>query len=309
MNYITSCPACETQFLLTTEHLKAHRGKVQCGQCEHIFNAKNRLTEVSDDIHSPAEYMASLEPEQQANPPNTLPNVSQNTESKPINAVLEGVLGAVPNLDNLNTNTTLYPQADDPFIGDQTHINIDDNYSYEDETPIIIDDLVNKAKLEKKQTKLNSWLVLVGLSLLILASLQTIFFLRSKIATEYPQFKPYLVQACGALQCDIDVPKNLDLLTIDDSDMQESETYEKVIDFSSLLINNANYNQAYPNIELTLTDTDDKPVVRKLITPSEYLKTNANLADGMPGNDQIRMKLAISVADLSVAGYRVLLTY
>ena len=309
MNYITSCPACETQFLLTTEHLKAHRGKVQCGQCEHIFNAKNRLTEVSDDIHSPAEYMASLEPEQQANQPNTLPNIAQNIESKPINAVLEGVLGAVPNLDNLNTNTTLYPQADDPFIGDQTPINIDDNYSYEDETPIIIDDLVNKAKLEKKQTKLNSWLVLVGLSLLILASLQTIFFLRSKIATEYPQFKPYLVQACGALQCDIDVPKNLDLLTIDDSDMQESETYEKVIDFSSLLINNANYNQAYPNIELTLTDTDDKPVVRKLITPSEYLKTNANLADGMPGNDQIRMKLAISVADLSVAGYRVLLTY
>ena len=154
MNYITSCPACETQFLLTTEHIKAHRGKVQCGQCEHIFNAKNRLTEVSDDIHSQAEYKASLEPEQQANLPNTLPNISQNiaqnNEDKPINAVLEGVLGAVPNLDNLNTNTTLYAQAEDPFIGDQTHINIDDNYSYEDETPIIIDDLANKVKLEKK---------------------------------------------------------------------------------------------------------------------------------------------------------------
>ena len=317
MNYITSCPACETQFLLTTEHIKAHRGKVQCGQCEHIFNAKNRLTEVSDDIHSPAEYKASLEPEQQANLPNALPNITQNNaqdiaqnnEDKPINAVLEGVLGAVPNLDNLNTNTTLYAQAEDPFIGDQTHINIDDNYSYEDETPIFIDDLANKVKLEKKQTKLNIGLLLLGLSLLILASLQTIYFLRSKISSEYPQFKPYLVQACGALQCDIAMPKNLDLLTIDDSDMQESETYEKVIDFSSLLINNANYNQAYPNIELTLTDTDDKPVIRKLITPTEYLKTNANLADGIIGNDQIRLKLAISVADVSVAGYRVLLTY
>ena len=317
MNYITSCPACETQFLLTTEHIKAHRGKVQCGQCEHIFNAKNRLTEVSDDIHSPAEYKASLEPEQLANLPNTLPNISQNiaqniaqnSEDKPINAVLEGVLGAVPNLDNLNTNTTLYAQAEDPFIGDQTHINIDDNYSYEDETPIIIDDLANKAKLEKKQTKLNTGLLFLGLSLLILASLQTIYFLRSKISSEYPQFKPYLVQACGAVQCDIDMPKNLDLLTIDDSDMQENKTYEKVIDFSSLLINNANYNQAYPNIELTLTDTNDKPVIRRLITPTEYLKTNANLADGIIGNDQIRLKLAISVADVSVAGYRVLLTY
>ena len=145
--------------------------------------------------------------------------------------------------------------------------------------------------------------------LLILASLQSIYFLRSKIASEYPQFKPYLVQACAALQCSIDLPKNLDLFTIDDSDMQESETYEKVIDFSSLLINNANYNQAYPNIELTLTDTDDKPVVRRLITPAEYLTANANLADGMPSKDEIRVKLSISVADLAVAGYRVLLAY
>ena len=313
MNYITSCPACETQFLLTTEHIKAHRGKVQCGQCEHIFNAKNRLTEVSDDIHNTSEYKAGLESEQQTNLPNTPPNTSQNTaqniDNKPIKAVLEGVLSAVPNLDNLNANTTLYPQAEDPSIGDQTHINIDDNYSYEDETPIIIDDLANKAKLEKRQTKLNTWFLLLGLFLLILASLQTIYFLRSKIASYYPQFKPYLVQACDALQCGIDVPKNIDLLTIDDSDMQESKTYEKVIDFSSLLINNANYNQTYPNIELTLTDTNDKPVIRRLITPTEYLKTNANLADGIIGNDQIRLKLAISVADVSVAGYRVLLTY
>ncbi|MBC7756687.1 MAG: zinc-ribbon domain-containing protein [Bdellovibrio sp.] len=310
MNYITSCPACETQFLLTTEHIKAHRGKVQCGQCEHIFNAKNRLTEISDDIHSTAEYKASLESNQQTDlSNNTTPNIAQNVEDKPINAVLEGVLGAVPNLEDLNANNSIYTNADDPFIGDQTHINIDDNYSYEDETPITIDDLATTAKLEKKKTKLNIWLLLLGLLLVILACLQTIYFLRSKIASEYPQFKPYLKQACGALQCNIDLPKNLDLFTIDDSDMQESENYEKVIDFSSLLINNANNSQAYPNIELTLTDTDDKPVVRRLITPTEYLKTNAKLANGMPSKDEVRVKLAISVADLSVVGYRVLLTY
>ena len=56
MNYITACPACETQFLINTEHLKAYRGKVQCGNCNHVFNAKNRLTEVSDDILSVEEY-------------------------------------------------------------------------------------------------------------------------------------------------------------------------------------------------------------------------------------------------------------
>ena len=134
MNYITSCPTCETQFLLSTEHLKAYRGKVQCGHCEHIFNAKNRLTEVSDNIQSAAEYHASLETGKQI--------TTSNFEDKPINDVLDGVLGAVPNLEDLNANNALYAEANDPFIGEQTHISIEDNYSYEDETPIVIDDLL-----------------------------------------------------------------------------------------------------------------------------------------------------------------------
>jgi len=301
MNYITSCPACETQFLLTTKHLKAYRGKVQCGQCEHVFNAKNRLTEVSDDFQNTAEYKASLESNKQT----TTPHI----EDKPINAVLDGVLGTVPNLEDLNANSALYADTNDPFIGDQTHIDIEDNYSYAEETPIAIDDLSINTKFQKRKTKPNVWFLLFSLLLITLAVLQTIYFLRTKIAAEYPQFKPYLLQACAILQCNIALPNNLNLFTIDDSDMQESEEYDKVVDFSSLLINNANYAQAYPNIELTLTDTDDQPVVRRLIKPSEYLKANANLDSGMASKDEARVKLAINVTDLSVAGYRVMLAY
>lgn len=299
MNYITSCPACGTQFLLSTKHLKAYRGKVQCGHCEHIFNAKNRLTEVSDDIQSTAEYHASLESGNQT--------TTSNFEDMPINDVLDGVLGAVPNLEDLNANNTLY--SNDPFIGEQTHISIEDNYSYEDETPIVIDDLSTDLNFQPRKAKLNIWLLLLSVFLISLAALQTVYFLRTKIAAEYTQFKPYLVQVCSYLQCKIDLPKNIDLFTIDDSGMQESEDYEKVVDFSSLLINKANYTQTYPNIELTLTDTNDQPVVRRLIKPNEYLNANTNMAAGIASREEVRVKLAINVADLSVAGYRVLLAY
>jgi predicted Zn finger-like uncharacterized protein len=308
MNYITSCPACETQFLLTTEHIKAHRGKVQCGHCEHIFNAKNRLTEVSDDIRSASEYNASLA----TSPQNAVSPAS--SEDKPINEVLNGVLESVPNLQDLTTHVEANIDSGDPFIGEQTHIEIEDNYSYQDETPIVIDDLASDAKLEsnafvKKKTKLNIWLVPLSLLLITMAVLQAVYYFRSKIAAEYPQFKPYLVQACAALQCEIQLPANLALFTIDDSDMQESEDHQNVIKFSSSLINNANYTQAYPNIELTLTDTDDQAVLRRHINPSEYLAANTDIAAGMAGKAELRVKLAISVADISVAGYRVQLLY
>ena len=133
--------------------------------------------------------------------------------------------------------------------------------------------------------------------------------MRTKIAAEYPQFKPLLVQACTYLNCDISLPKDLNLLVIDDSDMQEDDNYQGVINFSSALMNNARYAQTYPNIELTLTNVDDQPVLRKLIKPAEYLPNKPDLKVGIGAHEEIHIKLAIHASNLPVAGYRVLLVY
>lgn len=304
MNYITSCPACETQFLLTKEHLKAHRGKVQCGNCEHIFNAKNRLTEISEDIHSAAEYQASLDEQGQESSQQT----TQTNDEKPIDEVLNNVLGGVPSLQNLESaqdNDNIY--FDESNI--ETTIEISEAYDAEPiHEPIVIEDLTTNPHFDKPKRKVNVWLMLAGLLLAILAGLQTVYAKRTQIVADYPQFKPLLVQACAAIQCEIALPKNLDLLTIDDSDMQEDENHSDVIKFTSLLINNANYAQAYPDIELTLTATDDQPVLRRLIKPAEYIKT-ANASAGIAAREEVRINLAINIKDLEVAGYRVLLVY
>ena len=137
MNYITSCPSCETQFLLTTQHLKAHRGKVQCGNCEHIFNAKNRLTEVSDDIHSPAEYQASIEAHDNAN--------AQAKDENTISQALNVALVAVPNLDNLDdvNNLNSVKISDEPFTDDISIVPQPDIIEVYDvnqiNTPIVVD--------------------------------------------------------------------------------------------------------------------------------------------------------------------------
>lgn len=304
MNYITACPACETQFLLTTAHIKAHRGKVQCGHCEHIFNAKNRLTEISDDIHSPSEYHASIE----AN----VSNVTQAIDEKPISEVLNVALGAVPNLDDLDDLET-DKKSNDPYIVNTNTASQPDIIEVYDvdqiNAPIYIDDLSTSPKFEKPKIKVNVWLILFGLILAILAGLQSVYYLRSSISADYPQYKPYLVQACAALKCEIDLPKNLDFFALDDSDMQEDYEHKNVIKFSSQLINNAPYAQAYPNIEITLTDTADQPVLRRQIKPSEYLTSNINVDAGINSHEELRINLSITVADMAVAGYRILLLY
>lgn len=349
MNYITACPACETQFLITTEHLKAYRGKVQCGNCSHVFNAKNRLTEVSEDIENTEEYGESAESDtaEYSETEHTSREVHINAEieadetvtnavdiesttsesltteltasadEKPINEKLNVVLDAVPDLSDL-TSSDLAPSdlssaetAPRPYISKPiAKATSEDDIDIESiRAPILIEDLTADPKFLLTKPKRNIWLLAAIGLLLIVAILQSTYFLRSKIAANYPQFKPYLVQACEHLRCKINLPQQLDLLTIDDSDMQESENYQDVIDFSSLIINNANHVQAYPNIELTLTDAEDKPVLRKLVKPQEYLQASTNAATGLAAHEEARIKLRINAHNLSVAGYRVLLTY
>ncbi len=294
MNYITSCPECETQFLLNNVHLKAHRGKVQCGHCSHVFNAKNRLTEISDDITSAAEYQASLVNE---NPKNADDDVAgQETVKIDVDQELQAIDGEI-------TDSPTYIGQFGAASGAET------SSSDALDTPIVIEDLTTNPKFSRKKNKLNLWYCLLSLLLLVLAALQTTYFMRIKLAAEYPQFKPLLVQGCAYLNCTIALPSNLDLLAIDDSDMQEDEHYQGVINFSSSLINKANYTQTYPNIELTLTNIDDQPVLRRLIKPVEYLSPGAKLDAGLGAHEEIRIKLPIHASDLPVAGYRVLLVY
>ncbi|WP_020167122.1 MULTISPECIES: zinc-ribbon and DUF3426 domain-containing protein [Methylotenera] len=368
MNYITACPACETQFLITKEHLKAYRGKVQCGNCNHVFNAKNRLTEVSDDIQSveeysvaedgatenivaesdstehdsdlytPAEYAnTELAADSKIEPNPTLTNDIEieasavestasepikslpisNTDEKPISQKLNVVLEGVPDLSDLTSselaqaNLGSIDTTRNPYISNLTPIIIsEDDVDIESiRAPILIEDLTADPKFQLTKPKRNFWLIAINCLLLLAAILQSAYFLRSKIAADYPQFKPYLVQACEHLRCKIHLPQQLDLLSIDDSDMQESQIHQDVVDFSSLIINNSNHVQAYPNIELTLTDAEDKPVLRKLVKPQEYLQPTTDPAKGIGAHDEERIKLAINVHALSVAGYRVLLTY
>ena len=49
MRVITHCPACHAQFFATEEQLNKHGGKVRCGQCLQIFDAKSQLVPVTAD--------------------------------------------------------------------------------------------------------------------------------------------------------------------------------------------------------------------------------------------------------------------
>lgn len=272
MSSITNCPSCQTQFIVTQEQLNQHNGKVRCGHCLHVFDARKELVILNTE---PEQGLASA-------------NESASTES-------------------LKTPAT---DSSDP-----ANFNMADSEAREIVNNALIKDnqASNTNNVDSRLRTKNSiftWLTAItAFSLLLIAVAQSIYFLRTEIAIYYPKTKPYLALVCEKIGCQIDLPKKIDLIMIDDSDMQEDADYAGLIHLSSTLINQAGFNQAYPNIELTLTDIEDMPKLRRVFKPVEYLPPHTDIAKGLAAGEEMKVKLAITAPGESVAGYRVLVSY
>lgn len=270
MSNITNCPNCQTQFIVTNDQLNQHNGKVRCGQCLHVFDANKELVNFS-------------EPETQLTEDTVLPD---------INSVKPGEV-----LDS--------EQQDSPLVSEDTET--EPINARQDSQANYFETINDKSK---SKSRLSKWVLSVLAVILVIAAVaQSFYHWRSDIATYYPELKPLLTKLCEKLSCSIQLPKKIELIIIDDSDMQEDDASKGLIHFSTTLINQAAYSQTYPNIELTLTDTDDKPKLRRIFNPTEYLPEHTDISRGLPAGAEIKVKLALTTQDETVAGYRLAVSF
>ena len=76
-----------------------------------------------------------------------------------------------------------------------------------------------------------------------------------------------------------------------------------------LIHNRAPFAQAHPSLELTLTNFQDQPIVRRVFNPADYLKAGEDAKPGVPANRDLDIKLRMDTTDLKPSGYRLFLFY
>lgn len=166
------------------------------------------------------------------------------------------------------------------------------------------------ARAPRPKKSVARWLLpALTLPLLLLALGQSLHFWRTELAIRLPQLRPYLVQACAALDCRVELPRKAALLSIDDSDLQKDATRDDVYILAATISNRATYAQAYPLLELTLTELDEQPVLRRSFEPTEYLRGRFDLEQGFAAGSEIHVRLAFTLDQLKATGYRVYVTY
>jgi len=169
---------------------------------------------------------------------------------------------------------------------------------------------VQKAERRERLRRIGRIVMSVGAVLLtIVLLLQASYLWRNTIVAWLPPLRPLLSSACAALHCSVGLPTNIDQLSLESSELQLVPPNQNIYTLTVLLRNRGYSAQAWPYMELTLNDADEKAITRRIFTPGEYLSSPALIDDGLAGEGEQQVKLTFELAQPAASGYRIYLFY
>ena len=284
MSLITRCPTCETLFRVVPDQLRVSDGWVRCGQCDEIFDASLHLLATSLKEAAPA-----VHPEPPALKLDA--TVSLDNASQPIFVRLD------------SDSDSLQSALEDGDNGDFEESELEGN-AETDEASFLRHD---KSESFWSRPFVRTALTLLVLLLLLGLSGQIVFHERDRILAMQPQLRPWLVALCESLHCTLSPLRQIEFITIDSSSFVKigADVYR----LNVTLKNNGNAPLAMPAIELTLTDSQDQPVVRHVFLASELDAKSNTLVVGVDWTTSLVLALKASSDPNKVVGYRLLAFY
>ena len=263
---ITRCPGCGTAFRVTPEQLAAREGKVRCGRCAAVFDARETMQE------------AGAEPS---------PRDDERLETGGVSVAAEPPESAAEPSGSPEPPAAGFEEAPDA-----------------QEAPPEFD----AAPVSRPAGRRRIWLA--GSALLVLVLLAQIAMqFRGDITLLFPETGTTFREICAVLGCEVPLPRHAELIGIESSDLQADPSNPSVMVLSAMLRNRAMFPQSHPALELTLTDSQDQPVARRVLAPRDYLGQGASLDDGFPANSELAVKVFLEASSLKATGYRLYLFY
>lgn len=151
-------------------------------------------------------------------------------------------------------------------------------------------------------------MILAGVMVPVLL-LQSLYYWRNPLAEALPPLRPMLNGMCVALHCNVGLPAEIDRLSLEANELQVVPPNQNVYALTVVMRNRGPGAQAWPHLELTLNNDDEKAVVRRVFRPRDYLADARQIDRGIAADSEQQIKLNFELKDALVSGYRVYLFY
>ena len=286
-------------FKVVSDQLKVSQGWVRCGQCASVFDASlhlqtESLQQSASSLPAEPEAVAKLldssvvtESSQQSDSPNKL-------KVPEVNPVEMSTAESDPT-DSLGAVTALVEESD--------------------ESPADVS-FVRDARRHAfwRKPAVRTLFAFFALLLIIFLLLQLAVQQRDRLAAFEPRLKPFLQIVCKALTCDVGPLRQIETIIIDSSSF--NKVNDSVYRMTFSIKNTATSAVGMPSLEVTLTDTQDQALVRRVLAPAQFGMISGSLGANAEFFGAVTMQLTPPEASRDggsvsrrIAGYRLLVFY
>lgn len=332
MSSITRCPACGTLFRVVTDQLKISEGWVRCGKCREIFDASASLATGAPGspglLHSP-----------ESSGPDAPSETGNSQTKKSLTAIKNAVVGGLAfpkkkqdfsSSDWINSVNPPAPYEDSFSSADNPPSLMPQDFTQSelassDLAPLFVQSSIGQTtpatpsfvRQAQRTQRWNSpwaragWLVLV---LVLVAGLlmQIASQESNRIAAAQPRTVPWLQELCQVTGCATGPLKHIESVLVDASGFSKLRTDGKY-EFYKIALNlknNGTLAVAVPYIELSLNDSQDQPVLRRVLSAGDLGVTQSTISPAaeLSGGATIQID-STQLAGARIAGYRMLAFY
>lgn len=339
MSFITRCPSCGTAFRVVPDQLRISEGWVRCGHCQQVFDATLDLqpwwpgtAEVALKADAAAEPAATDAPSSQSSEPVLSLQVQEDRPLEPEAAAPDAerladeaaprlepqgeVAPPGPDAEPMAHGAGEAPQPAFEAVPDVQALSpaaetIERSpawplHAESDTAPSLSFVRQAEQRARWRRPVVRAGLAVSTLGLGLLLSGQILLHWRDALAARVPALTPLLQSICRPLQCEVRAPRQIDSVQIDTSTLQRSAPGQYT--FEVVLKNTASLTVLTPALELTLTDANDRVLLRRVFLADEWPQPLPTLPAASEHTVRLDWQLDDPLAQ-SLSGYRALLFY
>lgn len=303
-------------FKVVPDQLRVSDGWVRCGQCNEVFDANANLQAGAGDVlispapQAPVEPVEPVEPIVPAEPVEPMLPLEKDFGAEAPDAVEiievpaeESFLEVNPPALHIEPELQEFVDSSDAAPSETT----DQVLPAADDQPqhSFMQSAVSPSRWGRRWVRVALSVICLLLGMVLV--LQVVVQERDRIAATEPATRHFLESLCEVLNCRISPLRQIESVVIDSSAFVKVRT--DVYRLSFTLKNTAQTVVATPALELTLTDMQDQPVVRRVFVAGDIGKPQMAME---PGAELfVTLPLAVKTSGHSerISGYRLLSFY
>lgn len=302
----TRCPACHTDFQVSAQQLKVAAGKVRCGACLHVFNAREhaRPQDATPPAATPArqpEHVVDTAPATSESAVMERPRANRAMKPEQPRMTVEPV-------EPVSITPASPIKEHDVPPRQETEIRLTSERDQHTDLPTTLRfspaDLADPALPHQPPSPARTGLFALGVvGCLILLCLQLLWFNRLSWSDK-AGLRPLYDVGYQLVGTSVPAGSNLAKISNQQIAIQPHDEVMDAIRVSLLLENQADFAQPFPTLRLVFSDLKGRAVAQRTLAPAQYIDTTI-FPDGlMPVQQRVQIQLDLMSPSRRAVSYQ-----